>query len=135
MALLEFRSPASGAFFMMPETFKTICEVLGREYVGSGCWLPEDMPAMIKRLEEEVERERIKLEDAKRRREEREKASWPMSFEQEEELKKQKELEAQRVSFGMRVYPLVEMMHAAVKKEKKLMWVSPFCFKDARRSG
>ena len=128
MALLEFRSPASGAFFMMPETFKTICEVLGREYVGSGCWLPEDMPAMIKRLEEEVERERIKLEDAKRRREERETARWPMSFEQEEELKKQKELEAQRGSFGMRVYPLVEMMHAAVKKEKKLMWGEPLLF-------
>ena len=86
------------------------------------------LPAMIKRLEEEVERERIKLEDAKRRREEREKASWPMSFEQEEELKKQKELEAQRVSFGMRVYPLVEMMHAAVKKEKKLMWGEPLLF-------
>ena len=30
MAVLEFRSPASGGFFMMPTTFQGICEVLGR---------------------------------------------------------------------------------------------------------
>ena len=47
MAVLEFRSPASGGFFMMPTTFQGICEVLERPYSESGCWLPEDLPGVI----------------------------------------------------------------------------------------
>ena len=47
MAVLEFRSPASGGFFMMPTTFQGICEVLERPYAESGCWLPEDLPGSL----------------------------------------------------------------------------------------
>jgi hypothetical protein len=45
MALLEFRSKAAGGFFMMPDTFRTVCKVLGRAYSESGSLPPEDIPA------------------------------------------------------------------------------------------
>ena len=43
--------------------------------------------------------------------------AWP---DEEEERK-----ENERVTFSMRVYPLLEMLHAAQKKGKKVMWGVP----------
>ncbi len=123
MALLEFRSPASGGFFMMPETFQGICEVLERLYSESGCWLPEDLPGVIEKLEAAVRREKEMIAEAKaRQREQNLKGApganpWP---DEEEERKEQ-----ERVTFSMRVYPLLEMLHAAQKKNVKVMWGVP----------
>ena len=96
MSLLEFRSPAAGGFFMMPETFASICKVIGRPYAESGCWLPEYQAGIIEKLEAEIEREKVLLEKAK-----------------------------ERVSFAMRVFPLLEMLREAQKKEVKVMWGVP----------
>lgn len=65
MAVLEFRSPASGGFFMMPTTFQGICEVLERPYSESGCWLPEDLPGVIEKLQAAVDREKDMIDQGK----------------------------------------------------------------------
>lgn len=124
MALLEFRSPAAGGFFMMPTTFRSVCEVLNKSYAQEGCWLPEDLPHILTALEEEVEREKKLLEEQKAKRDERELAGRGafLTYEEEEEEKKLLE----RVSFAMRVYPLIEMLRAAIKKEAKVMWGVPY---------
>ena len=72
MALLEFRSPAAGGFFMMPETFATVCKVLDRPYAEQGCWLAENLDGVIAALETEVKNEAARLAEQKRLARERE---------------------------------------------------------------
>lgn len=124
MGLLEFRSPAAGGFFMMPDTFRAVCKVLDKDYAAEGCWLPEDLPKILQLIEQEVAREKVLLEAQKAKREERERAgrSAFLSYEEEEEEKKL----MQRVSFAMRVFPLTEMLRAAIKKKAKVMWGVPY---------
>ncbi|MGN1208917.1 MAG: DUF1840 family protein [Duodenibacillus sp.] len=125
MSLLEFRSPAAGGFFMMPTTFKGVCEVLNRPYAESGCWMPEDLPSVIKALEEAIEREKAVLEEIKRRREERERKGGYLSFEEEEKAQLEEEKAKERVSFTVRVFPLMQMLQAARSKDKKVWWGVP----------
>ncbi len=108
---------------MMPATFKEVCRVLEVKYAESGSWSAEDLPAKIQKLEEEVKRERILLEEDTRRFEEKEARgrAYEDFDEIEEETKKRKE----RVSFSMRIYPLLEMMKAAQTKDVPLMWGVP----------
>ena len=47
------------------------------------------------------------------------------SFAEEEQAAEEKKREDERVSFGMRVFPLLEMLRAARKKKVKVMWGVP----------
>ena len=125
MSVLEFRSPASGGFFMMSTTFEGICEVLGRPYAESGCWLPEDLPGVIEKIEAAVEREKQMLAEAEKRRREHDLKGYPglLAWPDEEEEEKRKESE--KVTFAMRAYPLLEMLRASQAKKKKVMWGVP----------
>lgn len=123
MAVLEFRSPAAGGFIMMSDTFKRICEVLGRAYSDSGCLLPEDLDEAIDKIEAEVAREKDMMAQIQKKEHEQQLQGKTVfkTFEEEDEEKKVKE----RVSFCMRVYPFLEMMKAARKKDAKLWWGVP----------
>ncbi len=123
MSVLEFRSPASGGLFMMPETFQGICEVLDRPYSESGCWLPEDLAGVIEKIEKAVQREKEMLAEAQKRQRERELKGEPgvSLWPDEEEEKKEQE----KVTFAMRAFPLLEMLRAAQAKKKKVMWGVP----------
>ena len=114
MAVLEFRSPASGGFFMMPTTFQGICEVLERPYSESGCWLPEDLPGVIEKLQAAVDREKDMIDQGKKRERERELKGYPGSNPWPDEEEEKKALE--HVTFSMRVFPLLEMLRAAQKR-------------------
>ena len=128
MSLLEFRSPAAGGFFMMPETFASVCKVIDRPYAESGCWLPEYQAAIIEKLEAEVAREKVLLESIKKRERERELAGRRVfkSFEEEEQEEEENKKAKERVSFAMRVFPLLEMLRAVKKKQVKVMWGVPY---------
>lgn len=127
MALLEFRSPAAGGFFMMPETFATVCKVLNRPYAEQGCWLAQDLDAVIKALETEVRNETARLDEEKKLAREREarEAKCYRSYDEEEKAAEQKKRDEERVSFSMRVFPLLEMLRAARRKNAKVMWGVP----------
>lgn len=124
MSVLEFRSPASGGFFMMSETFQGFCEVLGRPYAASGCWLPEDLDGVIEKIEAAVQREKDMLAESRKRLCEHDLKGDPgaLDWPYEEEEKRR---ENERVTFAMRAYPLLEMLRAARAKNKKVMWGVP----------
>lgn len=123
MALLEFRSKAAAGFYMMPDTFKAVCKVLGRAYAEKGCFPSEDLPALINKLSDEVEREKVWIAEqlAKREKLEREGRGGFMTYEEEEEEKKARE----HVPLSVRIYPLLEMMQKAVAKKQNVMWGVP----------
>lgn len=123
MAVLEFRSPAAGGFIMMSDTFKRICEVLGRTYSESGCLLPEDMDAAIDKIENEISREKALMAQMEQKLHEQDLQAKQVfqTFAEEDEEKKARE----RISFCMRVYPFLEMLKAAKKKDVKLWWGVP----------
>lgn len=125
MAVLEFKSPASGGFIMLSDTFKRVCGVLQRPYSENGCLMPEDLDAAIASLEDEIRREQplIKAQREQERINEL-KRKFP-TFAEEDEEKRERERARERVSFTMRVFPLLEMMRAARKKKVKLWWGVP----------
>ncbi len=127
MALLEFRSPAAGGFFMMPETFAAVCKVLGREYSEQGCWLPEDLDGVIGSLEAETAREAKLLAQQQERARARGEGQWSAcrTYAEQDAADEARRKEQERVSFGMRVFPLLDMLRRARRKGVKVMWGVP----------
>lgn len=70
-----------------------------------------------------MDREKDMIEQGKRRERERELKGYPGSNPWPDEEEEKKALE--HVTFSMRVYPLLEMLRAAQKKGKKVMWGVP----------
>ncbi len=123
MALLEFRSKAAGGFFLMPETFKEVCKVLSRPYSESGSWPAEDLKEILQALEREVSQEKITRKNIEERiRQKSLEGRDYASFDKQEEERRQFE---NQVSFGMRTFPLREMLQAAIKKDVPVMWGVP----------
>lgn len=121
MALLEFRSKAAAGFYMMSDTFKAVCRVLGRDYGESGCLPPEDLPPLIEKLSDEIEREKAWIAEQAAKREKLERRGGFMTFEEEEEEKKARE----HVPMSVRIFPLLDMMQKAAKKKQNVMWGVP----------
>ncbi len=123
MALLEFRSKAAGGFFLMPETFKEVCKVISRPYAESGSWPAEDLQGILQALEAEVSREKITRKHIEETMRQKSLAGRDYeAFEKEEEQRRAFE---NQVSFGMRTFPLREMLQAAIKKRVSVMWGVP----------
>lgn len=115
MALIVFRSPACGSFFMFADNFKTICDVIGKKYATKGILTPQELPSAIEKLQKAMENSRE--QEAALDRE-----SYPehgyLSAEQEDELRKK----AARVPLATRAFPLLDMMQRAQKKGKEVVW-------------
>lgn len=122
MSLLEFRSKAAGGLFMMPTTFKEVCRILGRPYAESGAFESEDLGEILTKLESACALLREKEGEAQRRWEERNlEGKAFLTYEEEDELKKRKEM----VNFSTRVFPLLEILRAAKEKDVPVMWGVP----------
>lgn len=107
---------------MMPSTFKEVCRVLNRPYTESGSWPEEDIEGILKSLEEAIQRDRERVaEENKVWEEENLKGRAYLTYEQEEAEKKRQE----RINFSTRVFPMVEMLRAAQKKNVPVMWGVP----------
>ncbi len=135
MAIVTFHSEASGNFFFLPDTLKTVFEVLGRPYSEQGAIDAEEVTAWITKLEAACAKEREELrreEEEKKRREDeifrsfrtpgRQNAS---KFAAEDELAEEELKKKTRVTFSARVFPLLKMLKAAEKKGKPVMWGVP----------
>ncbi len=126
MSLLEFRSKAAAGFYMMPDTFRSVCRVIGREYSEQGCLLPEDLPALIQKLSDEIAREKALLTELQAKREKREREGRGfLSYEEEDEREKEERRAAEKVPMSVRFFPLLEMMQRAQKKHQNVMWGVP----------
>ncbi len=122
MALLEFRSKCAGGFFLMPETFQEICKVVRCSYSERGCWPPNELKQILDLLEEEVAREKKQKAIGDEEFRKRELAGrGSLSFDVEEERQRRDNY----VSFGMRTFPLREMIRESIKKQVPVMWGIP----------
>ncbi len=112
---------------MMPETFEAVCKVLERPWTQAGCWLPEDIPGVIEKLQAEIDREKklLDAQKARMRELELERGRRYSSYAQEDQEEKERERAREHVSFAMRVFPLMQMLRAADKKGVKVMWGVP----------
>ncbi len=126
MSLLEFRSKAAAGFYMMPDTFRSACRVMGREYAEQGCFLPEDLPSLIKKLSYEIAREKAVLAELQAKREQREREGRGfLSYEEEDAQREEERKAAEKVPMSVRFFPLIEMMQQAEKKHQNVMWGVP----------
>ena len=96
---------------------------MGCDYGELGCLPTEDLPPLIEKLSDEIEREKAWIAEqvAKREKLEREGRGGFMTFEEEEEEKKARE----HVPMSVRIFPLLDMMQKAAKKKQNVMWGVP----------
>jgi Domain of unknown function (DUF1840). len=131
--LVTFKSKATGDLYMFEENARQILDLLGKE-VRQGIITAEQSGDAIKVLEAEIARQKIAeaKEQEEREREEREAEERRFYGEDEdEEDKKEKERlrdkpEPQKVEppvpFSARAYPFLQMLKAAHKKERDIVW-------------
>lgn len=97
--------------------------MLSRPYSESGSWPAEDLKEILQALEREVSQEKITRKNIEERiRQKSLEGRDYASFDKQEEERRQFE---NQVSFGMRTFPLREMLQAAIKKDVPVMWGVP----------
>lgn len=126
MSLLEFRSKAAAGFYMMPDIFRSACQVMGRDYAEQGCLMPEDLPELIRRLSDEIAREKTVIAEQKAEQAQRERKSQGfLSYDEEEEMAEEERKAQELVPMSARFFPLLEMMQQAERKKQNVMWGVP----------
>jgi acetyl-CoA carboxylase carboxyltransferase component len=103
--LIIFKSKAAAEVIMYEEHAKPILDLLGKE-AKRGVITAEEAPGAIARLESEI---------AQRRQAAEADQGAQGADEHEQAL-------SRSVSFATRVYPLLEMLRAAVRKKQPVAW-------------
>ncbi len=99
---------------------------MGREYAEQGCLVPEDLPALIQKLSDEIAREKALLAELQAKREMREREGRGfLSYEEEDEREEEARRAAEKIPMSVRFFPLLEMMQRAQKKHQTVMWGVP----------
>lgn len=131
--LVTFKSKATGDLYMFEENARQILDLLGKE-VRQGIITAEQTENAIKVLEEEIARQKIEEAKEKEEREREEREAEERRFyseDGEDENEKEKERlrgkpEPQKaelpVPFSARAYPFLQMLKAAHKKERDIIW-------------
>ena len=131
--LVTFKSKASGNLYMFEENARQILDLLDKD-VRQGIITAEQTTLAIKVLEDEISRQKIveAKEREEREKEEREAEERRFFGEDEEDDKNKKEKERLRgktkpekeipIPFSARAYPFLQMLKAANKKERDIVW-------------
>ena len=104
--LYKFKSKATGDVIMTGPVGDRIMKALGREPQPQGIFLAEDLPAVIRSLEQAIEAE----EQARER------------LEAEAQAKGETPPPREAVSLRQRAWPLIEMMRRAQGADKEIVW-------------
>jgi hypothetical protein len=102
MPIITFQSKESGELIMFQETVERIFKLLGKQLNQRGVFTPEEIPEAIRKIREEIDREK-EIRDAWREKEEAEKKEPP-------------------VFFSQRAVPLLEMLETARKFNIPVTW-------------
>ena len=122
--LVIFKSKAAADIIMYEKNARPILELLGKE-VKQGIITAEQASEAIEKLEAEVARQKVieaeqqakeEEKEARRRAEAEAKGIW------EEDEKENERPKVEKVSFAARAYPFLEMLRAAQKKEREIVW-------------
>lgn len=114
--LVIFRSKAAGEVIMYERHAKPILDLLNRD-TKRGIILADETDWAIKVLEQEIENRRAEEEEEKAKREAEEER-------RREDGRDMTQREAP-VPFSARVFPFLEMLRAANKKKRDVVWGVP----------
>lgn len=130
--LVTFKSKATGNLFMFEENARQILDLFGKD-VKKGIITVEELSEAIRVLEEEVakkkleekqEKEEREAEERRLQEEEDKKDRFDKEDEKEEAKEKRQPAPKQEapVPFSARAFPFLQMLKAAHKKEKEIVW-------------
>ena len=117
MSLVLFSCRATGPFIMFEETARRVFKVLGRPWTETGAFSCDELPEILRILDEEArkDKERLAQIEAERERKLRESTY-------DEELRMREE---EKINFFQRVVPLQSMIKRAIKHGDAIMWGRP----------
>ncbi len=119
MSIVVFKSKAAGEILMFRESAEVIFKTIGKPLGLRGVLTPEEMPAAIKVLQNEIEKEKVLIQKL-RKKEDREFKESKVLVENEDEDEKKKKKPS--VFFSQRAFPLLEMMEYSLKEDVPVTW-------------
>lgn len=124
MALIMFSCRATGPFIIFEDVVRKIFKEIGEPWRNEGAWSAEELPDVLRRLNEVSERdkERFRQSEAARDSERR-----TASFEEEERMNEEDRQNARKeiVQLFQRMQPLRSMIERAIRHEEPVMWGKP----------
>ena len=124
MALIMFSCRATGPFIIFEDVVRKIFKEIGEPWRNEGAWSAEELPDVLRRLNEVSERdkERFRQSEAARDSERR-----TASFEEEERMDEEDRQNARKeiVQLFQRMQPLRSMIERAIRHEEPVMWGKP----------
>lgn len=118
MALVIFKSRASADIMMIDRDAKPILDVLGKD-IKKGVITAAETTSAIEKLEKQINKSK-EMEKLSTLQQIRLEQNNPAKAKKASEDKKDKE--GTTVSFAVRAYPFLQMLKAANKAEKDVMW-------------
>lgn len=128
MALVMFSCRATGPFIMFRETAERIFKEIGEPFPETGAVPAEDLPEMLRRLEEVEARDRAIVRAQEAEEERRRRTSTYEEEQRRRESGEEEEAERQakeRIHLYQRVVPLKDMIKRAIRHDEAVMWGAP----------
>ena len=115
MSLVLFSCRATGPFIMFEETARRVFKVLGRPWTETGAFSCDELPEILRILDEEArkDKERLAQIEAERERKLRE-STYDEELRMREEEKEEKRNSVEKINFFQRVVPLQSMIKRAI---------------------
>ncbi len=102
--MIRFTSPAGASVSMFEKDAKALIRMMGHSGAIPSAIRAEDIPAALQQLEATLQTEEARATQAKE--------EHPLHDQEEEKA----------VSVNVRAFPLIELLKAALAKEKNVMW-------------
>ena len=109
MSLVLFSCRATGPFIMFEETARRVFKVLGRPWTETGAFSCDELPEILRILDEEARKDKERL----------------AQIEAERERKLRESTYVEKINFFQRVVPLQSMIKRAIKHGDAIMWGRP----------
>ena len=124
MALIMFSCRATGPFIIFEDVVRKIFKEIGEPWRNEGAWSAEELPDVLRRLNEVSERDKERFRQSEAARDSERRAA---SFEEEERMDEEDRQNARKeiVQLFQRMQPLRSMIERAIRHEEPVMWGKP----------
>lgn len=124
MALIMFSCRATGPFIIFEDVVRKIFKEIEEPWRSEGAWSAEELPDVLRRLNEVSERdkERFRRSEAERESERR-----TASYDEEDRMNEEDRQSARKeiVQLFQRMQPLRSMIERAIRHDEPVMWGKP----------
>lgn len=125
MSLVMFTSRAAGPFIMFRETAEQIFKIIGRPLTEQGAFASDELPEILRKLEDAKVRDKALAAEAERRREdELRRSTYAEELDGKEECERE-EMRRECIHLYQRVVPLEEMIKRAIRHDEAVVWGKP----------